>query len=155
MSGASVVSIMLITALLLGVQTTIIGSSRSMYQMTHDGQMIKQFGVINKFGVPVGSMFVDMAVTLVMLVIFQGNVVNLIAASNVGYLTVWLLLLPAYIILRRTQPDAVRTFKLPGYLCPAGPRHHPVQCLPDDCRRAAVGCDAGGDHREIRPPSQL
>ena len=69
--GGVVVSIMLITALLLGVQTTIIGSSRSMYQMTHDGQMIKQFGIINKFGVPVGSMFVDMVVTLVMLFIFQ------------------------------------------------------------------------------------
>lgn len=116
--GGIVVSIMLITALLLGVQTTIIGSSRSMYQMTHDGQMIKQFGAINKFGVPVGSMYVDAAVTIVMLLIFRNNVVNLIAASNVGYLIVWLLLLPAYIILRRTQPNAVRTFKLPGFFVP-------------------------------------
>jgi len=89
-----------------------------MYQMTHDGQMIKQFGAINKFGVPVGSMFVDAAVTIVMLLLFKNNVVNLIAASNVGYLIVWLLLLPAYVILRRTQPDAVRTFKLPGFFVP-------------------------------------
>ncbi len=116
--GGVIVSVMLITALLLGVQTTIIGSSRSMYQMTHDGQMIKQFGVINKFGVPVGSMFVDAGVTIAMLVIFKNNVVNLIAASNVGYLIVWLLLLPAYVILRRTQPNAVRTFKLPGFFVP-------------------------------------
>ena len=116
--GGIVVSIMLITALLLGVQTTIIGSSRSMYQMTQDGQMIRQFGVINKFGVPVGSMFVDAAVTIVMLLIFKNNVVNLIAASNVGYLIVWLLLLPAYVILRKTQPNAVRTFKLPGFFVP-------------------------------------
>ena len=116
--GGIIVSIMLITALLLGVQTTIIGSSRSMYQMTHDGQMIKQFGIINKFGVPVGSMFVDAAVTIAMLLIFKNNVINLIAASNVGYLIVWLLLLPAYVILRRTQPNAVRTFKLPGFFVP-------------------------------------
>ncbi len=116
--GGIVVSIMLITALLLGVQTTIIGSSRSMYQMTHDGQMIKQFGIINKFGVPVGSMFVDAAVTITMLLVFKNNVINLIAASNVGYLIVWLLLLPAYVILRRTQPNAVRTFKLPGFFVP-------------------------------------
>lgn len=116
--GGIVVSIMLITALLLGVQTTIIGSSRSMYQMTHDGQMIKQFGVINKYGVPVGSMFVDAAVTIAMLLVFKNNVINLIAASNVGYLIVWLILLPAYVILRRTQPNAVRTFKLPGFFVP-------------------------------------
>ena len=116
--GGIIVSVMLITALLLGVQTTIIGSSRSMYQMTKDGQMIKQFGVINKYGVPVGSMFVDAAVTIVMLLIFKNNVVNLIAASNVGYLIVWLLLLPAFVILRRTQPNALRTFKLPNFFVP-------------------------------------
>ena len=117
-AGGVIVSIMLIMALLLGVQSTIIGSSRSMYQMTQDGQMIKQFGVINKFGVPVGSMFVDMVVTLVMLFIFQGNVVSLIAASNVGYLLLWLLLLPAYVILRLTQPNTVRSFKLPSIFVP-------------------------------------
>jgi amino acid transporter len=117
-AGGVIVSIMLITALLLGVQTTIIGSSRSMYQMTHDGQMIKQFGIINKFGVPVGSMFVDMAVTIAMLLIFKNNVINLIAASNVGYIIVWLVLVPAYIVLRIKQPDAVRPFKLPGFFVP-------------------------------------
>ena len=116
--GGIVVSVMLITALLLGVQTTIIGSSRSMYQMTHDGQMIKQFGVINKFGVPVGSMFVDAAVTIGMLLVFKNNVVNLIAASNVGYMVVWLILIPAYIVLRLKQPNVVRTFKLPGFFVP-------------------------------------
>lgn len=114
-AGGIVVSIMLITALLLGVQTTIIGSSRCMYQMTHDGQMIKQFGLINKFGVPVGSMFVDLAVTIAMLVIFKSNVINLIAASNVGYLIVFLVLIPAYIVLRLKQPDTPRPFKLPGF----------------------------------------
>lgn len=116
--GGIVVSMMLIAALLLGVQSTIIGSSRCMYQMTHDGQMIKQFGVINKYGVPVGSMFVDMAVTIAMLLVFKNNVINLIAASNVGYLLVFLVLIPAYVILRVTRPDDKRTFKLPGFFVP-------------------------------------
>lgn len=116
--GGVIVSVMLICALLLGAQSSIIGSSRSMYQMTHDGQMIKQFGAINKFGVPVGSIVVDAAVTVAMLLIFRGNVINLIAASNVGYLLLWLLLLPAYIVLRRTQPDTQRSFKLPGVFVP-------------------------------------
>ena len=70
-AGGIVVSIMLIMALLLGVQTTIIGSSRSVYQMTQDGQMIKQFGTINKFGVPVGSMYLDMATTIGLLLDLQ------------------------------------------------------------------------------------
>ncbi len=116
--GGVVVSVMLICALLLGAQSSIIGSSRSMYQMTHDGQMIKQFGAINKYGVPVGSIVVDATVTVAMLLIFRGNVINLIAASNVGYLLLWLLLLPAYVLLRRNLPDAPRTFKLPAIFVP-------------------------------------
>lgn len=116
--GGIVVSIMLIAALLLGAQSSIIGSSRAMYQMTHDGQMIKQFGGINRFGVPVGSIVVDASVTFAMLLIFRGNIVNLIAASNVGYLIVFLLLVPAFIILRRTQPDTPRPFKLPDLFVP-------------------------------------
>jgi len=116
--GGVIVSIMLICALLLGAQSSIIGSSRSMYQMTHDGQMIKQFGAINKYGVPVGSIVVDAGVTVAMLLIFRGNVIALIAASNVGYLLLWLLLLPAYILLRRNMPDAPRSFKLPSIFVP-------------------------------------
>ena len=116
--GGVIVSVMLICALLLGAQSSIIGSSRSMYQMTQDGQMIKQFGGINKFGVPVGSIVVDASVTVAMLVIFRGNVINLIAASNVGYLLLWVLLLPAYILLRRNMPDVPRSFKLPSIFVP-------------------------------------
>jgi len=112
--GGVVVSIMLIAALLLGVQSTIIGSSRCMFEMTHDGQMIKQFGLVNKYGVPVGSMFVDLGVTIAMLIIFKANVINLIAASNVGYLLVFVILVPAYIVLRMDKAHENRSFKLPG-----------------------------------------
>jgi amino acid transporter len=117
-TGGFMVSFMLITALLLGVQTTIIGSSRCIYQMTHDGHMIKQFGGINKFGVPIGSMAVDLAVTVLMLVVFKANVVNVIAASNVGYLLVFVILIPAYIVLRYTHKDVHRSFKLPDIFIP-------------------------------------
>jgi amino acid transporter len=116
--GGIVVSIMLIAALLLGVQSTIIGSSRCMFEMTHDGQMIKQFGAVNKYGVPIGSMFVDMGVTIGMLILFKSNVINLIAASNVGYLSVFVILIPAYIVLRMDKKHANRKFKLPGIFIP-------------------------------------
>jgi amino acid transporter len=117
-TGALVVSIMLITALLLGVQTTIIGSTRTVYEMSRDGQIIKQFGAVNKFKVPVGSMYLDMAITIGLLVIFKDNIVNLIAASNVGYMIVWMLLPIAYLMLRFQQPNAARPFKLPNWFIP-------------------------------------
>ena len=116
--GGVIVSIMLITALLLGVQTTIIGSTRCVYEMSRDGQIIKQFGVVNKFKVPVGSMYLDCAITIALLIIFKDNIVNLIAASNVGYMIVWMLLPVAYLMLRFQQPDTPRPFKMPNWFLP-------------------------------------
>jgi amino acid transporter len=117
-TGAVVVTIMLVCALLLGVQTTIIGSTRCVYEMSRDGLMLKQFGAVNRFNVPVGSMYLDCAVTIALLLIFKDNIVNLIAASNVGYISVFILLSPAYIVLRLRRPDMPRPFKLPQLFVP-------------------------------------
>jgi amino acid transporter len=117
-TGGTVVAVMLICALLLGVQTTIIGSTRCVYEMSRDGLIIRQFGTVNRFNVPVGSMFLDCGVTIALLLIFKDNIVNLIAASNIGYITVFILLSPAYIALRRRQPNLPRPYKLPGIFVP-------------------------------------
>jgi amino acid transporter len=42
----------------------------------------------------------------------------LIAASNIGYITVFILLSPSYIALRRRQPNLPRPHKLPGIFVP-------------------------------------
>jgi amino acid transporter len=103
---------MLIAALLLGVQTAIIGSSRTVYEMSRDGMMIRQFGRLNRYGVPIGSMFWDAAVTLTLLIVFKDNVVNIVAASNVGYVVPFILVPVAWLRLRRLVPDHPRPFKL-------------------------------------------
>ena len=116
--GGTLVALMLICALLLGVQTTIIGSTRCVYEMSRDGLIINQFGKINKYDVPVGSMYLDCAVTIGLLLIFKDNIVNLIAASNVGYMVVWILLPAAFLMLRLRQADVARPFKLPSAFLP-------------------------------------
>jgi amino acid transporter len=117
-TGGTIVAVMLICALLLGVQTTIIGSTRCVYEMSRDGLILRQFGAVNRFNVPVGSMFLDCGVTIALLVIFKDNIVNLIAASNIGYITVFILLAPTYIALRRRRPDLARPYRLPGVFVP-------------------------------------
>jgi amino acid transporter len=116
--GGVVVSIMLIAALLLGAQTAIIGSTRTIYEMSRDGLIIKQMGKLNKFNVPVGSMIWDGAVTIALLWKFGTNVPNIVAASNVGYMLVFMLVIPAFVILRYTKPDMERPFKLPSFFIP-------------------------------------
>lgn len=112
-TGASLVVVMLVAALLLGAQTAIIGSSRTVYEMSRDGLTLKQFGHLNKFGVPDKGMIWDCSITLLMLLIFKDNVINMVGASTIGYLMVWMLLPLSFILLRRNQPDTPRPFKLP------------------------------------------
>lgn len=112
-TGASLVVIMLVAALLLGSQTAIIGSSRTVYEMSRDGLTLKQFGHLNKFGVPDKGMIWDCAITLLMLFVFKENVINMVGASTIGYLMVWMLLPLTFLMLRKNQPDTPRPFKLP------------------------------------------
>ena len=84
---------MLIAALLLGAQTAIIGSTRTIYEMSRDGLILKQMAKVNKFNVPVGSMIWDGAVTIALLAKFGTNVPNIVAASNVGYMLVFMLVM--------------------------------------------------------------
>ena len=117
-TGATVVVVMLVAALLLGAQTAIIGSSRTVYEMSKDGTMIKQFGHLNPFGVPDRGMLWDCFITLLLLVVFKDNVINMVGASTIGYLLVWMILPIAYIILRRDASHADRPFKLPAFFVP-------------------------------------
>ena len=117
-TGATIVVVMLVAALLLGAQTAIIGSSRTVYEMSKDGTMIKQFGHLNPFGVPDRGMVWDCLITLLLLGVFKENVINMVGASTIGYMMVWILLPIAYIVLRRDPSHADRPFKLPKFFIP-------------------------------------
>ncbi len=117
-TGATVVVVMLVAALLLGAQTAIIGSSRTVYEMSKDGTMIKQFGHLNPFGVPDRGMYWDCFITLLLLLVFKDNVINMVGASTVGYMMVWMILPIAYILLRKDPAHADRPFKLPAVFVP-------------------------------------
>jgi amino acid transporter len=117
-NGEIIVSVMLIAALLLGAQTAIIGASRALFEMSRDRQTIKQFERMNKHGVPIGSAAMNLTVTLALLAIFRTEIVNLVAASNVGYLLPFMMVAPAFIILRYRKPEAFRPYRLPRLFIP-------------------------------------
>ncbi len=100
-TGRAVVGVTLTAALILGAQAFIVGSSRTIYQMTRDGYMPRQFAQTNRRGVPVGSMLWDGTVIVTLLLIFGTNVINVVAAANVGYLLVFVLMPIAFILLER------------------------------------------------------
>lgn len=100
-AGAMLVVLLLVAALLLGAQAFMIGSSRTLYQMSRDGLMIRQCARLNRFGVPIGSMVFDAVVTIGLLAIFGARLIEIVAAANVGYLVVFVLLPLTWLRLRR------------------------------------------------------
>jgi amino acid transporter len=111
-AGESVIGVMLAAALILGAQAFIVGSSRTVYQMTRDGYMPRQFARVNRRGAPIGSMALDGAVILALLVIFGADVIEVVASANVGYLVTFTLMPIAYIVLRRRHQATDERFRL-------------------------------------------
>ncbi len=115
--GGKIVSAMLIAALVLGAEVFIISSSRALYQMSRDGLILQGYGRLNRNGVPVGSIGWDAAITLLLLAIFGRDIVGVVAAANVGYLVVFILLPLAYVLVRRRATERA-PFHLPGLFVP-------------------------------------
>ena len=109
--GRLLVGLGLAAVLVLGAEVFIIGSSRTIYQMAQDGHLPRIFAKINRWGAPVGSIAWDAVVIGVMLLVFGTQVVSVVAAANVGYLIVFVLLPIAYLMLRRHpggNPEGLR-----------------------------------------------
>lgn len=117
-AGASLVGLMLIAVLILGAEVFVISSSRALYQMSRDGLTLQGYGKLNRRGVPVGSLLWDAAITLALLAIFGGDLVRVVAAANVGYLLVFIMLPLAYVLIRQRRPAERGSFHLPGVFVP-------------------------------------
>ena len=115
--GGQLVALMLIAALILGAEVFIISSSRALYQMSRDGLTLQGYGRTNRNGVPVGSIGWDAAITIVLLAIFGSDIISVVAAANVGYLIVFILLPLAYVLIRRGARSRA-PFQLPAIFTP-------------------------------------
>ncbi|MGW4158154.1 APC family permease [Streptomyces sp. NPDC004788] len=117
-TGEIFVQLGLTAVLILGAETFIIGSSRTIYQMAQDGHLPSAFGKINKRGAPVGSIAWDAVVIGLLLIVFGTNVVDVVAAANFGYLAVFVLLPIAYLMMRKHPAGRPGSFRLGRYARP-------------------------------------
>jgi amino acid transporter len=111
--GKTALAITLALALILAAQAFILSSSRTIYQITLDGHLPRFFARVNRHGVPVGSIGWDAAVLGLMLLVFGTHVVDVVAAANVGYLIVFILMPVSYIVLRARGDGNADGLRLP------------------------------------------
>jgi amino acid transporter len=117
-AGGPVVGIGLAAVLILGALAFIISSSRTIYQLAEDGHLPRLFAHVNRRGAPTGSILLDAAVITTMLLVFGTNVVNVVAAANVGYLIVFVLMPLAYLSLRRVRDTTAGAMRLGRWAVP-------------------------------------
>ncbi len=116
--GGSIMVGMLIVALLLSINTAMLGSSRTLYQASLDGYTFRFFQRTNKHKVPDRAMIFDVIVNLFLMLL---NVpIAILAASTVGYMVNNCLDLIAGYLLRRDRPTARRPWKAPAVMIRIG-----------------------------------
>lgn len=113
-SGSKVVAVMLCGALVLGAQGYIVASSRTLYQMSQDGYLPRFLGKLSRRGVPTRSGLFDAAVITVMVMVFGTDLVGIVAAANVGYLVVFVIVPLSFVAVRLHRGHHGLAIVLPG-----------------------------------------
>lgn len=109
---------MLILSLLLIVMTSMMGSSRTLYQAAVDGWLPKYLGRVNSHGAPTAAMWTDLAFNLVLLLASDYFAVLMI--SNVCYMAFNFLNLQSGWIHRMDRSGWERPFRCPTWLLGLG-----------------------------------
>ncbi|HEX5983232.1 MAG TPA: APC family permease [Solirubrobacterales bacterium] len=102
-AGKTAVGLLLASALILGAQAFVVGSSRTIFQMAHDGYIPRAFATVNRRQVPIGSLTLDGMVIFALLALFGTRVVDVVAAANFGYVVVFVLMPVAFLLVRLSE----------------------------------------------------
>ncbi|MCL1978979.1 MAG: APC family permease, partial [Methanomassiliicoccaceae archaeon] len=101
--GGPIALTLLVAAMVLIIQTGFLGSSRTLYYMSHEGNMPKFLGKQNKRGMPVNAMLTVSAFNMILVVTatveigdFVGGPMMILAASAVAYCLAHVVALSAY-----------------------------------------------------------
>ena len=111
---ASLLTLMLVCALLLSINGVIAGTSRTLYQASIDGFLPKFLGKLNEQGTPVNALWVDFVVNVILIML--GSPIFVLAAASVAYMLSISMDLIATWLLRKTHPQLYRPYRAPNFL---------------------------------------
>ncbi|WP_286912305.1 MULTISPECIES: APC family permease [unclassified Pseudomonas] len=109
--GAALVTWVLIAGILVLSVMGTADAGRALYQSALDGLTVRQFGELNKAGVPARAVTVQLFIN-VALVLLVGNPLAVIVAGNIGYILAHCLAVAGYVALRLDRPQQPRPIRL-------------------------------------------
>lgn len=129
----------LIMALLLIVMTSMLGSSRTLYQASVDGWLPRYLSRVNAHGAPTAAMWTDLGFNIILLL--ASDYFAVLTISNVCYMVFVFLNLQAGWIHRLDRPNWERPFRCPTWLLILG-----AICGFVDMVFVGAGADVFGAH---------
>ncbi len=115
---ANVIVVMLMLSILLIVMTSMMGSSRTLYQASVDGWLPRYLSHVNEHGAPTRAMWTDLGFNLILLM--MSDYMTVLSVSGVCYMIFVFLNLQSGWIHRMDRPNADRPFRCPTWLLAAG-----------------------------------
>ncbi|MBN3801850.1 APC family permease [Paraburkholderia sp. Ac-20336] len=110
--------VMLMLSILLIVMTSMMGSSRTLYQASVDGWLPRYLSRVNGHGAPTAAMWTDLCFNLVLLA--MSDYMTVLSISNVCYMLFVFLNLQSGWIHRMDRGTRVRPFRCPTWLLALG-----------------------------------
>jgi amino acid transporter len=109
--GGDVMVVLLIASLFISMNTATADGSRALYGIARDGVTIKELYHLNRFHVPARAMTLDMIINI-LLVLFVGNILAILVAGNLGYMSAHFFALTGFLLLRKDRPNWPRPIRL-------------------------------------------
>ena len=110
----NIIVVMLVLSILLIVMTSMMGSSRTLYQASVDGWLPKYLSHVNEHGAPTRAMWTDLIFNLFLLL--MSNYMAVLSISNVCYMIFVFLNLQSGWIHRLDRADWPRPYKCANWL---------------------------------------
>jgi amino acid transporter len=102
--GLIVALVLLVSGMVMLIQTAFLGSSRTLYFMGHEGNMPKFFTKTNKNGAPIAAMMFQFTMGIIFIIIINfGSVGMILAASSFGFCFALGMGMLAFIVSRRSE----------------------------------------------------
>jgi amino acid transporter len=135
----NLIVVMLVLAIMLIVMTSMMGSSRTLYQASVDGWLPRYLSHVNAHGAPTRAMWTDLLFNLFLLL--MSDYMAVLAISNVCYLFFVFLNLQSGWIHRLDRPDWARPYKCSKGLLGLG-----ALCGYVDLAFVGAGANFQGEH---------
>ena len=109
--AAGLITVVLVGVLVMSIISATADAGRVLYGMAEEDMTIKQLKPLNRRGVPMRQMTVDVLINL-LVVFFVGSPLAILFAANLGYFVCVVFALSGFVLLRRDRPDWPRPLRL-------------------------------------------